>query len=119
MRSLLVACGTIMFSHTVMADPQPTLCAKFGEKVFKEQAAPNRAASFTSKYDEAKNRCYVMMTYADAKENTMNIGLFDRGGVIAFCSKDFQFINAQQVVPPFGCNYIANIMKDSTISNNK
>jgi hypothetical protein len=84
MRSLIVACGTLMFSHTAIADPQPTAteifhlkteCGKLG-KALLEEIVKNRellkekentvgevSSLATTNYNQTANRCYVKVTH--------------------------------------------------------
>jgi hypothetical protein len=128
MRSLLVACGALMLSHTALAEPPPTAteisrlrtqCEKLGKWIFQETSA-QELTTFASKYDEKTNHCYVMLTYVYPEQNQLGVpsgnhyALYDgQGGMIAYGSNNYAQIKGEIVSPTVAYDYINKLMEDN------
>jgi hypothetical protein len=127
MRSLLVACGTLLFSHTAIAAPPTTAneisdrteCEKLGKDILRY--FPNSTYSTNrviAKYNEATDRCIVMIIQLRGKEEILSLFDGQRGSVIAECYKEFSVIKGEQVSQSQACSYIDKLMKDDVNEEN-
>jgi hypothetical protein len=133
MRSVLFACGTLIFSYSAIAEPQPTAteifrlrteCAKLGKWIFQETSAQELTA-FSSRYDEKTNHCYVRLTYVYPEPNQLGVpsgshfALYDgQGGMIAYWSNSYAQIKGEIVSPAVAYDYIQKTMEDNTGESN-
>jgi hypothetical protein len=127
MRNLLVACGTLMFSHAALADPQPTAtetsdrteCEKLGKEILRYFPSSTYSTNrVIAKYNEATDRCIIMITQLRGKEEILSLFDGQRGSVIAECYKEFSIIKGEQVSQSQACSYIDKLMKDDVNEQN-
>jgi hypothetical protein len=132
MRSVLIACGTLMLGPPAFADPEPTdaeifrmktECIKLGKNIFLRNSS-NELSTFTSIYDEKTNRCYVILTYIFPEANRVLSGkhfaLYDgEGRMIAYWSKNYANFRGETVSPLIAYDYIRKIMEGNTEDGDK
>jgi hypothetical protein len=135
MRSVLVASGALMLSHTAFAGLPTTAteifalrteCGKLG-KALLEEIVKNRellkekdntvgeVSSFVStNYNQTTNHCYVKVTHTLPKEKTSYSVLYDGqgGGMIAIWMSRFAQIKGESVPASAAYDYIEKMMKD-------
>jgi hypothetical protein len=135
MRSLLVVCGTLLFSHMAVADPQPTAteilglrteCGKLGKALLeeivknrellkeKDNAVGEVSSLATTNYNQTTNHCYVKVTHTLPKEKTTYSVLYDGqgGSMIAIWMSRFAQIKGESVPTSAAYDYIEKMMKD-------
>lgn len=119
---MLLTCGTLIFTNTVTAGPQPTAteifhlrteCRKLGKEIFQEKLQHDAENHVFTKYDEKINRCYVLIKSIYPGNKTVGF-LYDAQSdhLIAIAAEDFGRVKGENVSPQTAAEYIDRIMQD-------
>lgn len=124
--ALTLAFGLIAIAQPAHAGPQPTAtevfllrseCGRLGDKTAEESRIPLEEGFIRhySKYDDEKNRCYVLLDFYFFKSKEGQLYMYDgQGGrLLASWSKRLGIIGGNMnVSPDEAYGYIMKMMKD-------